>query len=588
MNETTAPHPSPEQLADFLQGRLPPEVRAQVESHVAGCAACCEVLRTVPEDTLLNGLKRENTLSLRGPAVPPRPLPGLSPELARHPRYEVLKLLGRGGMGVVYLARHRLMDRLVALKVIHRELVNHARAVERFRQEVQAAARLMHPNIVTAHDAEQAGDLHLLVMEFVRGTSLERLVREGGPLPVEEACTCAVQAAQGLQFAHEQGMVHRDVKPSNLMRTDEGTIKLLDFGLARLARERLAPRRRITELGTAFGSPDYVAPEQATDAYHADTRADVYGLGCTLYFLLAGRPPFAGGTITQKLAAHVRRKPPALTRLRPEVPPELARVVARMMAKSPADRYQTPGEAARALAPFTKPASGLARVRRAKTRPLTRRYWLLAAAVLALAAGAVLLLTLKPRSENSPGSWEGGGRLRVLYVLARQNNSHEAYAAVREAFQRPDVEFLTAAPIRGPVTMRPFGIEAGPPVTPDRLLHEVMAAELDAVIFGDGIGMAEDYRSSPPTPLIEALLAAGKPVVAIGKGVPAVLLPAGVLAGRRATGSDEQATRFFLDRAGAQWSDEAVVVDRHVITARGAAAASQVRQALFQDLGRGH
>src|SRR5262249_39480336 len=241
------------------------------------------------------------------------------PELANHPRYRILEVLGAGGMGMVYKALHRLMERPVALKVIRRELIGDPAAVERFRREACGAASLAHANIVPAHDAEKAGDVHFLVMEYVEGTSLARLVAARGPLPVIQASDYARQACLGLQHAFERGMVHRDIKPQNLMLTPQGRIKILDFGLARFAREvapggeaRPPPRpsgpspdpTALTQTGTVMGTPDYIAPEQVRDPHAADIRADIYSLGCTLYFLLSGRVPFPGPSALDKLMAH--------------------------------------------------------------------------------------------------------------------------------------------------------------------------------------------------------------------------------------------------------------------------------------------
>lgn len=282
--------------------------------------------------------------------------PTWPPELVNHPRYRILRLLGVGGMGTVYQAEHRVMERCVALKVIRTDLTSNASAVDRFRREVKAAAKLNHPNIVDAFDAEQVGNLHLLVMEYVEGSDLARVVAERGPLPVAEACNYISQAALGLQHAFERGMIHRDIKPQNLMLTggldkppEYRTVKILDFGLARFA---TTTGSGDTASGTLLGTVDFMAPEQADDARHVDIRADIYSLGCTLYYLLAGRPPFPEGTLVQKVMCHVERTPQPLTSFRSDLPPELLDVINKLLAKNPEDRFQIPAEVVQALAPF--------------------------------------------------------------------------------------------------------------------------------------------------------------------------------------------------------------------------------------------
>src|SRR5262249_32836498 len=243
------------------------------------------------DPTSANAPGQPNTISQAEAASPPQP--GVPADLSNHPTYEVLQLLGQGGMGAVYKARHKVMDRVVALKVINATLLGSNSSVERFHREVKAAAKLHHPNIVTAHDAGQAGNTHFLVMEFVEGTDLGKYVAQKGPLPVAHACHFIRQAALGLQHAHEHGMVHRDIKPSNLMLTAKGVVKVMDFGLARLTQEG-AGSAGLTGENVVMGTADYIAPEQAQDAHKADIRADIYSLGCALYHLLAGRPPFGG------------------------------------------------------------------------------------------------------------------------------------------------------------------------------------------------------------------------------------------------------------------------------------------------------
>jgi WD40 repeat protein/serine/threonine protein kinase len=281
---------------------------------------------------------------------------GRGRELALGP-YLLLERLGQGGMGQVFKARHRLMKRTVALKVIRKDLLAHPDTVQRFQREIQAAAQLNHPNIVIAHDAEQCGDVHFLVMEFVEGVNLAALLKQRGPLPVSQACDYIRQAALGLQHAHERGLVHRDVKPSNLLLTTRGgVIKVLDLGLARLelGHPSEPTDTHLTEVGAVMGTPDYMAPEQALDSRQVDPRSDLYSLGCTFYHLLTGQPPFPSGSITQKLLWHQQAEPTPVEQLRADLPAGLTLVLRKLMAKHPGDRYQSAGEAAGALEFFCR------------------------------------------------------------------------------------------------------------------------------------------------------------------------------------------------------------------------------------------
>jgi serine/threonine protein kinase len=287
--------------------------------------------------------------------VPPTFNPDDIPaSLRNHQKYRILRELGRGGMGVVYQAEHKIMGRLVAVKVINHALLTHPNVAQRFDREIKAAASLDHPNIAKAFDAERAGDLQLLVIEFVDGESLADYLVRKGTLPVAHACHYIRQAALGLQHAHEKGLVHRDLKPQNLMRTPKGVVKILDFGLAKLASEHRTDDR-LTADGDAMGTPQYMPPEQWRDTKSADIRADIYSLGCSLFCLLTGRPPFLKRSKLEYMAAHALETPTPVDSLRPEVPPELASLIARMLAKEPAQRPQTPQEVAAALAPFTRP-----------------------------------------------------------------------------------------------------------------------------------------------------------------------------------------------------------------------------------------
>jgi serine/threonine protein kinase len=269
--------------------------------------------------------------------------------------YEIGEKLGGGGMGVVYRARHRRLDRLVALKLLPVDAMRSEPAVARFLREMRAIGSLKHPNVVEAHDAGERDGVVYLAMELLDGEDLAQLVKRSGPLPVPEACELARQAALGLYYLHERGLVHRDVKPSNLMRTSEGVVKVLDLGLARLRQE---DDSGLTGAGACMGTPDFMAPEQGRDAAAADGRVDLYGLGATLFYLLAGKAPFGHHKgLHDKLGAHRSESPPDVRKLRPEVPKALADLVGRLLAKDPSDRPQTAAEVAAALAAFIEKAN---------------------------------------------------------------------------------------------------------------------------------------------------------------------------------------------------------------------------------------
>jgi serine/threonine-protein kinase len=284
-------------------------------------------------------------------------------------------------MGIVYKARHLRMNRMVALKVIEKDRLSKPDAVKRFYQEVEAAARLQHANVVLAYDAGQAGETHYFAMEYVEGEDLDQYVHKHGPLPVPLACDFIRQAALGLEHAYEAGLVHRDIKPSNIIvekkavetktpgsfpdlgdaasstrlvsgRTAKGPrIKILDMGLARLHQpdEDRGSAGELTREGRVVGSVDFMAPEQWMNASKVDIRADLYSLGCTFYFILTGQVPFPGEEPMEKMLKHHLDTPKPVEELRPEVPQKVASIVRRLMAKRREDRYQTPAELATLL-----------------------------------------------------------------------------------------------------------------------------------------------------------------------------------------------------------------------------------------------
>ena len=420
----TQTHPTDADLWDFVLGKLQDHESDAVETHLFECPACLDrAAADQPTDTLLDLLAAANTrvdrdlAAVATPRLDARETPSLGsatlsfagssrldlaamtppPELANHPKYRVVRPLGFGGMGTVWLAEHLVMGRRVAVKVIRPECVARPGMAERFRREVLAAAKLAHENIATAYDAEEVGGRHFLVMEYVPGESLAEAVR-GGPLPAAEACRAIRDAARGLAHAHAAGLVHRDVKPSNLVRTPDGITKVLDFGLATVAGH---DGPTLTGGNVVMGTPDYIAPEQAADPHAADARSDIYSLGCTLYHLLSGRVPYPADSVWAKIDAH--RDPARAPQPIPHLAPALADVVTRMMATNPADRYPTAGDVAAALEPFAEGALLAPRAGSGSARGASRvrSRWLVAAGVLFAVVGlAVAGVVYKIQRDN--------------------------------------------------------------------------------------------------------------------------------------------------------------------------------------------
>ena len=331
--------------------------------------------------------------------------------------YLILHPVGRGGMGQVFKARHSVMKREVAVKftLANEEGKIDQNAIDRFQQEVEAASKLSHPNIVSSLDAGRRGDVWYLVMEYVRGRNLAEYVRECGPMSFRQALDCTLQAAQGLEYAHSKGVVHRDIKPSNLLMTSDGQVKVLDMGLARNAYDDqsqtpVVTNAQLTHSGQLLGTVDFMAPEQAIDPRLSDGRADIYSLGCTLYFLLTGALPFRrdGKTTMSRIIAHRETPIPSLCAERVDVPKSFQRIFEKMMAKQVARRYQTVSElihdlrkAQIQLQSNAQPmAETVTMVTRRRVSPVLR--WGLAAVVIGipLAAGVAIYQANQPAMDQ--------------------------------------------------------------------------------------------------------------------------------------------------------------------------------------------
>lgn len=386
---TDTPCPQQIELLQYLSGKLDEQQAESLAVHIDTCAICNETVSTLNPgaDPLVAELKDAATGSFsaepecdaavkalaelpsvsaaKKPADPKSPF--ALPRTIRE--YRLIEQIGRGGMGAVFKAEHIRLKRLVAVKVLLGDRLHDDSAVARFDREMEAVGKLDHPNIVRATDAGEDEGTHYLVMELVNGPNLSQVAKSLGRIGVADACELVRQAAEGLQHAHEHGLVHRDIKPSNLILADtrpspaqsgadsgnnRATVKILDLGLA-LLRENPTAEGELTSSGQVMGTLDYMAPEQASDTHSVDIRADLYSLGCTLYHLLAGSPPFSGSqyaTILKKMMAHANSPVPPLSDIRSDVPPDLLSVLDRLLAKESSERFATPAEVAAALLPL--------------------------------------------------------------------------------------------------------------------------------------------------------------------------------------------------------------------------------------------
>jgi formylglycine-generating enzyme required for sulfatase activity len=409
------PHcPSKALLEDYVSGRLDGNSHGAVEHHLDACVTCQAVLETL--DDLAPNLFAPTSspeqepedlcrLVARAKALTASPVNGSDSPVEERSggsvlgNYTLLEPIGAGGMGRVFKACHRRMKRVVALKLLAPDLLRSAQARLRFQREVEAVARLSHPNIVAAYDADEAAGRHFLAMEYVEGQTVAELVKREGPLSAERAIDFLLQAARGLEHAHAAGIIHRDVKPANIIVTPHGTVKVLDLGLARVAVDESGGERDLTSTGIVMGTASFMAPEQALDTRQADRRADIYSLGCCLYFMLSGRTPFTGATPMAMLVAHREQPIPSLRAVCPGCPEQLEAFYRKMVAKRPEDRHASMGEVIR----------DLEAVRDLRDRPArsrnTKRVVAIASGVLAASLVLVVATLWKPANrEEGPGA----------------------------------------------------------------------------------------------------------------------------------------------------------------------------------------
>lgn len=373
--------PKPDVLSSFLSGEMIDGAFEAIAEHVSTCDACSlqtEVLdhpsTGLPETSIANPVARSHS-SVRSESdrVESSGLDAQEVDVNAVPEqigeYQVLDLIGQGGMGLVYKARHCELNRDVAIKFLPKHLFDRPDARQRFDHEMKAAGLCDHPNIVRTHDARKLNNFHFFVMEYVKGRSLSEILNDEGPLAIADACAIASEVATALQYIHERGLVHRDIKPSNVMLTDTGEVKVLDLDLTRTQCENTENEpadieslaktesvgNAITMTATVLGTTSYMSPEQWSAASETDIRADIYSLGCTLFQMLTGRPPFAGqaySTNWRSFQAHRTMPPRRLSAFRSDVPHGLEAIVRRMLAKTTEERFAVPADVQQALQPY--------------------------------------------------------------------------------------------------------------------------------------------------------------------------------------------------------------------------------------------
>ncbi len=425
-NDKQPRHPTDRNLRAYIEGRGSPEFHEAIEHHVQRCPPCAQLLERLRNGDSSNEPEGSSPIQatiVAGSAARKSPVPEA---LRDHPQFSIEAVIGRGGMGIVYLSRHRLTGRREALKILQPELAARPDIRSRFLREIQTAARLDHTNICRVYNAFEEGELLGLVMEYVPGRDLDSYVRKHGVLSVRQAAEVAIQVCQGLEHAQQKGMIHRDIKPANLMYAmvdGKASVKILDFGLTKGVESVAQNDPRVTQQDRVLGTPYYISPEQSIDARSVDIRSDLYSLGCTLYFLLTGRPPFIGTNINEVLQAQRMSVARPVQELNANVPAAFSGLVQTWMAKDPDQRPQTPSEAIRMLEPYVhsdplsmeessaapadftewrlpevpKVTASPTSLRKRKAKPVPNQAFKLAAIFLPAICSVIAFLILQPR-----------------------------------------------------------------------------------------------------------------------------------------------------------------------------------------------
>ena len=407
-------------------------------------------------------------------------------------KYKLLDHLGTGGMSSVYLAEHVLMQRRVAIKVLPKARVQDATYLPRFQREARAAAALDHHNIVRAYDVDNEGDVHYLVMEYVQGRDLLVMVKEDGPLGYREAADYIRQAAEGLAHAHQAGLIHRDVKPGNLLVDPKGVVKLLDLGLARFTGEEYASLT-LAHDENVLGTADYLAPEQAVDSHRVDARADIYSLGCSLYYVLTGHPPFPEGTLPQRLMMHQREMPPSIFEDRPDAPEDLVAICMGMMAKRPDDRPQSASEVVQLMADWLT-AHGYAFDSGSSIGGSSGKLGAAVKAVEEESAGRSAEFPVRPAGSGATPPRRGPG------AKSDRKRAKSPAAAEQETLgdRRGETEPISAPPLPGAVARADRRAKGRPP-GPEPLSMDDPASVLDFIARAESPAVARLRAKRPIT-----------------------------------------------------------------------------------------